>query len=138
MRSRSHRPGFGSVAGDALLTVDAGSSGGKVVAIDPSGKARTIATFAHAGPNPIVAIPTTFTTTGTPAPGLYVTDDETNIITFAPAPELTPFAGDVIVGTEATAQFWVIEPHGTGLRVVRLQDNEHTGHHSLEGAIFVG
>jgi hypothetical protein len=130
--------GLGSVAGDALLTVDAGPSGGKVVAIGPSGKAQTIATFAHAGPNPIVPIPTTFRTTGTPAPGLYVTDDETNIITFAPAAELAPLAGDVIVGIEATAQFWAIEAHGAELRVVRLQDNEHTGVHSLEGAIFVG
>jgi hypothetical protein len=129
---------LGSVAGDALLTVDAGTSGGKVVAMGPTGQTQTIAAFAHAGPNPIVPIPATFKTASTPAPGLYVTDDETPIIAFAPAAELVRFAGDVIVGTEATAQFWVIEPHGTGLRVVRLRDNEATGVHSLEGAIFVG
>ena len=38
---------FGSVAGDALLTVDAGASGGAVVALDPSGRTRTIATLPH-------------------------------------------------------------------------------------------
>ena len=38
---------FGSVGGDALLTVDAGPSGGAVVALDPSGRTRTIATFPH-------------------------------------------------------------------------------------------
>ena len=131
--------GFGSVAGDALLTVDAGPKGGKLVAMGPGGKTQSIMAFAHAGPNPVVAIPARFTTSATtPAAGLYVTDDETNTITFAPAVELAPFAGDVIVGTEATAQFWVIEPHGTGLRVVPLHDNEHSRVYSLEGAIFVG
>ena len=47
---------FGSVAGDALLTVDAGPSGGAVVALDPSGRTRPIATF-PLGPNPIAPIP---------------------------------------------------------------------------------
>ena len=48
--------GFGSVAGDALLTVDAGASGGVVVAIDSTGRTRTVATFPE-GPNPIAPIP---------------------------------------------------------------------------------
>src|SRR6516164_1005533 len=39
---------FGSVAGDALLTVDAGASGA-VVAVAPNGSTRTIATFSFFG-----------------------------------------------------------------------------------------
>jgi hypothetical protein len=46
----------GSVAGDALLAVDAGAGGGAVVAVDPTGRTRTIATF-PLGPNPIAPIP---------------------------------------------------------------------------------
>src|ERR1700761_9425283 len=70
---------FGSVAGDALLTVDAGASGGAVVALDPSGRTRTIASFPY-GPNPIAAIPRLPRTTRgvrAPRPGLYLNDDKT-------------------------------------------------------------
>src|SRR6201996_3426715 len=54
---------FGSVAGDALLTVDAGASGGRVVAFDPSGRTRTIAAL-PLGLNPVVPIPTLPSRTG--------------------------------------------------------------------------
>ena len=48
---------FGSVAGDALLTVDAGARRRRVVALNSSGRTRTVATL-PTGLNPIAAIPT--------------------------------------------------------------------------------
>jgi hypothetical protein len=130
--------GFGSVAGDALLTVDAGSSGA-VVAMDPSGRARTIADFPE-GPNPIAPIPTLAGgtgRTGAPLSGLYLNDDLTGYTYLAPAPSLARYAGDVIVGTEARPDFWILEPRGNGFAKIPLRDNLPAGTYSLEQAIFV-
>jgi hypothetical protein len=131
--------GFGSVGGEALLTVDAGStSGGAVVAIDAHGQTRTIATFSD-GPNPIAAIPATSSaTTGGALPGLYVTNDINPYVYFAPASQLAPYAGDVIVGSENLAHFWILEPHGNGFAATRVRHTLRGGHYGLEGCIFVG
>jgi hypothetical protein len=97
---------FGSVGGDALLTVDAGPHGGAVVALDPSGGTRSIATF-PLGPDPIAPIPKHPSSTGTtlgPVPGLYVDDDKTGYTYVAPAASLARYAGGVIVGTEQAAE----------------------------------
>ena len=131
--------GFGSVAGYALLTVDAGGSGG-VVAIDSAGRTRTIATFPE-GPNPIAPIPKLSggtVTTGAPVPGLYVSDDLTGYTYRAPAAELARYANDVIVGGEAHPTFWILEPTGDGFVKVPLRDNLPAGTSSLEQAVFVG
>jgi hypothetical protein len=125
---------FGAVAGDALLTVDAGASGG-VVAIDPRGRTRTIATTSE-GPSPIAVIPGTPKPTRVPPAGLYVSDDTTGYTYVAPAAQLAGFAGDVIVGTETHARFWILEPKGRGFATIRMPDNL-TGNYSLEQAIFV-
>jgi hypothetical protein len=129
--------GFGSIGGDALLTVDAGSSGGAVVAMGPDGSTRAIETLSD-GPNPIAAIPTTSSASGAAAPGLYVTDDTNGIVYFLPSAQLTRFAGDMIVGTEDEAHWYVLEPDGQGLDAIRLRHNLRGGHYSLEGAVFVG
>jgi hypothetical protein len=130
---------FGSVAGDALLTVDAGASGGAVVAVDPSGRTRTIATFPE-GTNPIAPIPKLPRTTGrtrAAVPGLYLSDDRTGYTYLAPKASLARYAGDVIVGTEARPLFWILKPRGNGFASVRLRDNLPAGTYSLEEAIFV-
>ena len=109
---------FGSVAGDALLTVDAGASGGAVVAIDPSGRTRTIATFRE-GPNPIAPIPKLPRRTGrtrAPFPGLYLNDDKTGYTYMAPAASLARYAGDVIVGTESPRPLLDSQAEGQGFR----------------------
>ncbi|MBV9363494.1 MAG: hypothetical protein JOY89_04605 [Solirubrobacterales bacterium] len=130
---------FGSAAGDALLTVDAGASGGAVVAVDPRGRARTIATFPY-GPNPIAPIPTLpsgAVRTSAPFPGLYVNDDKTGYTYMAPAASLARYAGDVIVGTESPrALFWILRPTGNGFAEIPLRDNVPAGT-SLEQAIIV-
>ena len=131
---------FGSVAGDALLTVDAGPHGGAVVALDPAGRTRSIATF-PLGSGPIAPIPQLPTTTGTtlaPVPGLYVDDDKTGYTYVAPAAFFGRYAGDVIVGTESPrGLFWILKPRGEGLAEIPLRDNL-AGGTSLEQAIFVG
>jgi hypothetical protein len=129
---------FGTVAGDALLTVDAGTSGA-VVAIDSSGRTQTIASFPD-GPNPIAPIPRLTGTTGTsraPLSGLYLNDDLSGDTYLAPASSLARYAGDVIVGTEAHAHFWILKPSGNGFAKMPLTDNLPAGTYSLEQAIFV-
>ena len=123
-----------------FLTVDAGTSGGAVVAVEPSGRTRTIATFPE-GPNPIAPIPKLPRRTGrtrAPFPGLYLSDDTTGYTYMAVAASLARYAGDVIVGTEAPRPlFWNLEPRGRGFAKVALRDNLPAGIYSLEQAIFV-
>jgi hypothetical protein len=130
---------FGSVAGDALLTVDAGPHGGAVVALDPSGRTRSIATF-PTGPDPIAPIPKLPSSTATtlaPVRGLYVDDDKTGDTYVAPAASLSGYAGDVVVGTESPrGLFWILEPRGKGFVKIPARDNLLAGT-SLEQAIFV-
>jgi hypothetical protein len=130
---------FGSVGGDALLTVDAGPHGGAVVALDPGGRTRPIATF-PLGPDPIAPIPKLQSSTGrtrAPLPGLYVNDDKTGYTYMAPAASLVRHAGDVIVGTESPrGLFWILKPRGKGFAEIPLRDNLAAGT-SLEQAIFV-
>jgi hypothetical protein len=133
---------FGSVAGDALLTVDAGASGA-VVAVDPSGRTRTITTFSFfGGPNPIAPIPNPPKEDGEepalPLPGLYLSDDTTGYTYMAPAASLASYAGDVIVGTEGPFPFFLIlKPRGNGFANIPVRDNLPPGTYSLEQAIFV-
>jgi hypothetical protein len=130
---------FGSVAGDALLPVDAGARGGRVVALDPSGRTRTIATL-PLGVNPIAPIPklpSGTARTRAPFPGLYLNDDKTGYTYMAPAASLARYAGDVIVGTESPrALFWILKPRGNGFAEIPLRDNL-AARTSLEQAIFV-
>jgi len=134
---------FGSVAGDALLTVDAGGSGGAVVAVDPSGSTRTIATLSFfGGPNPIAPIPNRPKEDGEepalPVPGLYLSDDTTGYTYMAPAAGLARSAGDVIIGTESPRPvFWILKPTGMGVAKIPLGNNLPAGKYSLEQAIFV-
>jgi hypothetical protein len=129
---------FGSAAGDALLTVDAGASG-SVVAIDSSGRTRTIATFSE-GPNPIAPIPELAGGTGgtrAPLSGMYVNDDSTGYTYLAPAASLARYAGDVIVGTESRPDFWILKPTGNAFLKIPLRNNLPSGTYSLEQALIV-
>ncbi|HZP72011.1 MAG TPA: hypothetical protein VFA97_01410 [Gaiellaceae bacterium] len=92
--------GFGSFAGDALLTVDPGNRPGGVVAMSPGGRTRTIARVP--GPNPILTIRR--------GGSFYVTDDSAKVLYRASAAPLAAYAGDVLVGSEPTGAFWVLAP----------------------------
>jgi hypothetical protein len=131
-------PGFGAFAGDALLTVDAGTSGGRVAAMDPSGHTRTLASFPGDGPNPIVEIPSGKAAGGTPASGIYITDDTTTDIYFVSAAQLEPYAGDLFVATETKGDFWVLEANGDDVRAIEVGNTLTKKGHGLEGAVAIG
>ncbi len=127
---------FGSVGGEALLALDGGASSGSVIAMDAHGGVRTIASL-PGGPNPIAVIPPPAAPApGAPPAGLYVTNDINPDVYFAPASPLAAFAGDVIVGSENTARFWILAPRGKGFVHLAVRHNLRGGHYSLEGCIF--
>jgi sugar lactone lactonase YvrE len=127
--------GFGSIAGWALLTVDAGSAG-TVVAVDPHGQTRTIARLPD-GPNPIAVVQSGGGAAPAAAAGLYVADTATQKVYFVSASQLAAYAGDVVVGTEIKARFWYIRPRGRGFLTRELKTDLPAGTYNLEGAEYV-
>jgi hypothetical protein len=125
---------FGTAARAALLTVDAGPTG-RLVAVNANGKSRVIAQFAD-GPNPIAAIVPTPIRGGAHA-GLYATDTLTGNAYVAPASDVRAYAGNVIVGSELKALFWVVRPRGRGFESVRLPSTLRGKHYNLEGMTYV-
>jgi len=125
---------FGAAARAALVPVDAGATG-RLVAVSADGTANTIARFGD-GPNPIAAIVPTSIRGGAHA-GLYVTDTLTTDSFVAPASELRPYAGDVVVGSEIRGLFWVIRPHAHGYEAVRIPTTLRAAHYNLEGMAYV-
>ncbi len=80
--------GFGAVAGWALLGPDPGASNAAIVAINPSGRMRTLAKL-PTGPNPIAVIAPGRRSAATA--GLYLADTNTRTIYFARAAQLAPY-----------------------------------------------
>jgi hypothetical protein len=128
---------FGTASGKLLLTVDAGPQG-TVQAMDAKGRVQTLAELPD-GPNPIVVVPRTRSPrrANAPPPGLYVTDTFAHTVKFAPAASFASFRGQVVVGSEGKALFWVLRPSGAGFALVALATN-FTGAHNLESADYVG
>jgi hypothetical protein len=131
--------GFGSVGGQALLALDAGADNGSVVAMNAAGKTRTLVTL-PGGANPIAPIPAVRSGSRTPPAGLYVTNDINPDVYVAPAGPLSRYTGDVIVGTENKAQFWIIEPRGnsSGFTKIAVRHTLRGGKDSLECAVDIG
>src|SRR5262249_39758590 len=99
--------------------------------------ARTLVSLPD-GPNPLVVVPQTSPRRrGKPPPsGLYITDTTTRAVQLAPASTFAAFRGQVIVGSELKALFWVIRPTRSGSSAVQLATNL-SGTHNLEGATYV-
>ncbi len=114
--------GFGSYAGDALLGEDGGAVPSDLVAMDPTGTTKTVVRLAD-GLNPIIPIPPATSRKGLPQPGLYLTDDETGDVYFAPAAPLAPYVGDVLIAAENSPLFWVLVPHGKSYRALPVRHN---------------
>jgi hypothetical protein len=127
---------FGTAAHDVLLTVDAGTSGGSLAAMDGRGRSRTLVTL-HDGPNPIVTIGRHTGRRPAAPPGLYVTDTATHDVFFAPAADFERFLGDVVVGSEITGAFWIVRPRGRGFDAVRLATTLQGTQFNLEGATYI-
>ncbi|HEY8284374.1 MAG TPA: hypothetical protein VIJ28_08300 [Chloroflexota bacterium] len=127
---------FGSASGQVLLAVDAGKTG-SLVAMDAHGRTRTLLSFPD-GPNPIVVLPPGQAgSTGTAQAGLYVTDTLSRDVFFAPAAELAPYAGSVLVGSELGGFFWAVRPNGGGFTATKLSTTLTSKHYNLEGAAYV-
>jgi hypothetical protein len=131
---------FGTGAGQAVLTVDAGAFG-QLVVMDPQGRTRTIASL-PAGPDPIAYIASPAKRAPAAPRGLYLTDTTTTDVFLLPAAQLKPYAGDLIVASEIKGWLWVVRPraNGKGLQTVRLAATlpppAPTGY-DLEGATYV-
>jgi hypothetical protein len=127
--------GFGSIGGDALLGEDGGAGPADLVAMDASGTTRTVVRLAS-GLNPIIPIATSASRTGEPRPGVYISDDLTGNTYFVAAAQFSGYAGDLLVGSETTARFWIVEPHGSSFRALPVR---HDALHakSIEAGIFV-
>jgi hypothetical protein len=127
---------FGSQAGSALLSLDKDTTHGSVVAVDPRGRATTIARLPD-GANPIAVVPPRLRRSGVPARGFYVVDTAPGTVLVASAGQFAGHEGAVVVGTEVQGQMWLLSPRGGGFRAVRLQTNLSAPRYNLEGATFV-
>jgi hypothetical protein len=130
---------FGRASGLLLLSIDQDGVSGRVLAIDRQGNVQVVATGLGNGDNPIVAIPPSPArrNAGGPAPGLYVPDTNSMAVFFAPAAQLAPFTGQVLVGSELEGDFWLINSTTSGFQVTQLVPSFPTGNLNLEGAAYV-
>jgi hypothetical protein len=126
---------FGTASRALLLAVDAGPTG-RVVAVAPGGRSRTIATLPD-GPNPIVTIGAGEPAHGAAVPGLYVTDTLSKNVYLAPAAELERYRGAVLVGSELRARFWILRPRGAGFAVLAVPTTLRGKNYNLEGAVYL-
>lgn len=129
---------FGSASNELLIPIDPGNSKAALLAMNAAGQTTTIATF-PTGINPIMTVPAASSApAGSPASGIYLTDDEGDDVYFAPAGSLTSDdAGDVLVGAEVTPRFWLLSPDGTGFTVAAVPTTIPKPA-SYEQAIFIG
>ena len=130
---------FGRASGLLLLSIDQDSVSGRVLAIDRTGNVQAVAGGLGNGDNPIVAIPPAPRTrpAGAPAAGLYVPNTNTMDVYFAPAAQLAPYVGEVLVGTELGGSFWLVRPTATGFVAEPVAVQLPTGNLNLEGAAYV-
>jgi len=126
--------GFGAVAGWALVGPDPGASNGAIVAINPSGRTRTLAKL-PTGPNPIAVIAPGRRSAATA--GLYLADTNTRTIYFARAAQLAPYRGAVIIGSELKADFWILRPRGRRFQLLSLATDLPHATYNLEAASYV-
>jgi hypothetical protein len=121
---------FGSVGGWAIVDPDPGQKGGSVVAVSPGGQTRTLATL-PTGPNPIAVVGETG--------GFYVTDTNTRNVYLVRAGQLAQFRGDLILGAEIQARFWILRPRGGGggFQLLELKHDLPSAQYNFEGGRFL-
>jgi hypothetical protein len=134
---------FGSASGWLLLSIDQDHVEGRVLALDRKGNLKTIATGLGNGLNPIagVSLPARQgRPAGSPAAGFYIADTLSQDVIFAPSPtgSAALSSSTVLVGTELTAQFWLIGPKtGGGFEVSPVTTDLPAHAWNLEGAVYV-
>jgi hypothetical protein len=130
---------FGRASGLLLLSIDQESVSGRVLAIDRKGNVQVVASGLGDGVNPLVAIPPQPQSRppGAGAAGLYLPNTNTMDVYFAPAAQLAPYAGQVLVGTELGGDFWLIRPTASGFAADPVAVELPTSDLNLEGAAYV-
>src|SRR3954452_17764035 len=131
---------FGRAGGQLLIAIDQRLVSGRVVAIDHRGAVTVLADDLGDGVNPIQIIRSAprKRTSSSARPGFYFGDTHTRNVYFAPAAALRPYVGDVIVGAEMHAWFWILRPKaGGGFETLRVNTNLPSRKWSLEGAAYV-
>jgi hypothetical protein len=132
---------FGPASGQLLISIDEDSKSGRVLSIDRKGKVRVVASGLGNGDNPIVSIPPAPKTRpgGSPPAGFYLTDTNSMAVYFVGAGVLAPYAGQVLVGSELGADFWLIKPNAAGTGFVTQQLGAELPDQSpnLEGGAYI-
>jgi hypothetical protein len=125
--------GFGTVAGDLLLTTDTARIEGRLLAIDPRGHVSIIATVHGDGLNSLAAIPQS--RWEGPTAGIAIADTRSRTAWLVPAAAaLQPYAGDVMVANELRGWIFTVEPVNGGYRTLRLDTSLTGPQYNLEGA----
>ena len=131
---------FGTAGGSVLISIDQRLVSGRVIAMDGHGVVTTLASKLANGVNPIQVIrsPPPRRAAGYAPGGFYVSDTGSKSVYFTPAAALRPYVGDVIVGGELKAWFWIIRPNAKGsFDVLRLRTNLPSRHWGIESATYV-
>lgn len=113
---------FGRASGALLLSIDVDGKSGRVLAIDRHGKVQVLVDALGDGFNPIAVV--------TPTGKLYVGDTLSQNVYVAPTTGLS----GVVVGTELSGRFWLLQANGS---VTEVATNLPGPHLNLEGAAFV-
>jgi hypothetical protein len=125
---------FGSTAGSALVAPDPGAHSGTIVSVSPHGHTSVLATL-PTGPNPIAVIPVN--ANHNQRGGVFVADTSTRNVYFASAAQLAAYRGDVLVGGELNAHFWILHMHNNRLVILELATDLPAAKYNLEGATYV-
>jgi hypothetical protein len=130
-------PHFGPVSGEVLITIDQHDHHGRLLAMDPHGRVRTLVTGQPWGLDPMAPL-----TAGQPAAssgvasGLYIVDWASHNVFYAPATGLQSYAGSLLVGTERHAYMWVLLSKG-GYQLQRIATNLTAPNYNIEGAAYL-
>jgi hypothetical protein len=133
-------PRFGRQSGSVLIAIDEDHVQGRVLAMDRKGNVEAIATGLGNGLNPIVVVEASPAkrAAGAPAAGVYFSDTLTMSVFFAPASGLKSFVGGVLVGSELTAEMWLIRPKAAGgFEALPVKSDLPQHPYNLEGATYV-
>ena len=137
---------FGSAAGQLLITIDEdGGNFGELLAISRHGVVQTIVPSLDSGLNPIAVITPPGASGGAgstapaswPPPGLYLSDTNSQDVFFASSASLAAFTGDVVIGTEVSNEFWIVEPTSSGFAAVPVSTNLPSANTNFEGTAFI-
>lgn len=128
--------GFGSAAGQALISVDQHDHHGRLLAMDAHGVVRTLVGGLPWGLDPIAPLVAPLAATGG-RPSLYVADWLSHAILVAPGDPLAAYRGAVLVTTERHGYMYVVRPNGTGYVTIPIRTNLRARDYNLEGAAFL-